>query len=152
MDKYEIIKCVGKGSFGKALLCRRKSDNKKTINKEISIAKLSKKDLIFTEQEATLLSKLRHPNIVTFLESFRTGSYLYIVMEFADGGDLDQHIKRRNGRSFPESDVLRLFVQICLALKHVHDRKILHRDLKSQVRLLFNKPSVALSLINRLFF
>ena len=59
-------------------------------------------------------------------------------MEFADGGDLDQHIKdftkKNRGRAIPEKHVLHLFVQLCLAIKHVHDRKILHRDLKAQVR------------------
>lgn len=59
---------------------------------------------------------------------------LYIVMEYADGGDLDARIKRqRKARiPFPEEQILEWFVQICLALKHIHDRFILHRDIKSE--------------------
>lgn len=45
---------------------------------------------------------------------------------------LDGYIKGRRGKLIPESQVLHIFVQISLAMKHVHDRKILHRDLKSQ--------------------
>jgi NIMA (never in mitosis gene a)-related kinase len=57
---------------------------------------------------------------------------LYIIMEYADGGDLDGRIKAQHGRPFNESLVLEWFVQICLAVKHIHDRKIIHRDLKSE--------------------
>jgi len=57
-------------------------------------------------------------------------------MDYADGGDLSGAISRRKKarRPFSEADVMNMFVQICLALKHVHSRKILHRDLKAQVR------------------
>ena len=58
---------------------------------------------------------------------------LNIVMEYADGGDLTNYIKKQKSRYMPEQQVLHLFVQISLAMKHVHDRKILHRDLKSDV-------------------
>jgi NIMA (never in mitosis gene a)-related kinase len=93
---------------------------------------MSKKEAKQTEQEAILLGRLRHPNIVSFWESFSSGANLYIVMDFADGGDLDQFIKKRRGRNMNEGEVLQLFVQISLAIKHTHDRKILHRDLKPQ--------------------
>lgn len=133
MDRYSIERVVGQGSYGKALLCSRKSDGKRCIIKQISIGKLSRKERQSTEQEACILSKLCHPNIVTFWEVVSTSQHLNIVMEFADGGDLTSYITKRRGRLIPEAQVLNLFVQISLALKHVHDRKILHRDLKSDV-------------------
>ena len=74
------------GSYGKALLCSRKEDSKQCIIKQISMHKLSRKEALLTEQEANLLKKLQHPNIVTFWESFSENSNLYIVMEFASGG------------------------------------------------------------------
>lgn len=49
------------------------------------------------------------------------------------GGDLEQFMKRRKGKLMSETEVLQLFVQIALAIKHTHDRKILHRDLKPGV-------------------
>lgn len=60
--------------------------------------------------------------------------YLCIVMDYAEGGDMYTKIgkQRKIGKGFPESQILDWFVQICLALKYVHDRKILHRDLKTQ--------------------
>ena len=53
-------------------------------------------------------------------------------MTYVPSGDLYSKINSQKGRSFPEAQVLDWFVQLCLALKHVHDRKILHRDIKTQ--------------------
>lgn len=58
--------------------------------------------------------------------------YLCIVMDFCEGGDLYNKIRSMRGVAINEDQILDWFVQITLALKHVHDRKILHRDLKSQ--------------------
>ena len=53
-------------------------------------------------------------------------------MDFADGGDLQQRIRGQKGKFFNETTILDWFTQICLSIKHIHDRKILHRDIKSQ--------------------
>ena len=53
-------------------------------------------------------------------------------MDYADGGDLSMKIKEQNGVLFSEDKILDWFTQVCLAIKHIHDRKILHRDIKSQ--------------------
>jgi NIMA (never in mitosis gene a)-related kinase len=133
MENFDIIKTVGEGTYGKAYLCKRKSDFKKCIIKQIVTIKLSRRERTATEQEASLLSKLQHPNVISFWESFKSADAIYIVMEFADGGDLDQYLKARRGKYLTESEITRLFIQICLAIKYIHDRRILHRDLKSQV-------------------
>lgn len=54
-------------------------------------------------------------------------------MNYCDGGDLHSRIEAQRGILFDENQILDWFVQITLALKHVHDRKVLHRDIKSQV-------------------
>lgn len=71
--------------------------------------------------------RLNHPNIVSFWESFTSQGSLYIVMEYANGGDLEKFLKARNGQLLSEDKVLHVFIQISLAIKHIHDRKILHR-------------------------
>ena len=147
MQNYSTEKIVGQGSFGKALLVRRKSDGKKCIVKQISIAKMMPREVKQTELEATLLQRLQHPNIVKFIESFRERQSLMICMEYADGGDLEGYLKNRRGKLLHESEVLHMYVQLVLAMKHVHDRKILHRDLKTQNVFLVhngNKPIVKL--------
>lgn len=123
MRSYRQEKVVGEGSFGKALLCSRKSDGKKCIIKQISLGKMSRKEALQTEQEAKLLSCLNHPNIVSFWESFQESlqgkNFLFIVMEYADGGDLSNLIKNRKNKLMSENQVLNITVQISLAMKHV---------------------------------
>jgi serine/threonine protein kinase len=82
---FKIDKVIGEGSFGKALLCRRKDNAKRCIIKLISLGHLSPKEARQTQQEASLLERLNHPNIVSFWDSFVIGPNLFIVMEFADG-------------------------------------------------------------------
>jgi len=86
MEKYDIKKVVGEGSYGKAILCRRKVDSKMCIIKQISIKKLSKKEALLTEQEATLLKRLQHPNIVRVKEMVVGSSIdkIYMVMEYCE--------------------------------------------------------------------
>ncbi|CAN0046489.1 unnamed protein product, partial [Sphacelaria rigidula] len=81
-----------------------------------------------------LLRRLHHPNIVGYRDSFLTPrkEHLCIVMEYCDGGDLSTLIKNARRRLFPESKVLHWFVQIALGLHYMHERRVLHRDLKTQ--------------------
>nr|XP_054755048.1 serine/threonine-protein kinase Nek1-like isoform X3 [Lytechinus pictus] len=132
MENYIKRKQIGEGSFGKALLVKSKADGKEYVIKEINISKMKRKEREESKKEVSVLRKMKHPNIVSYTESFEEKGNLYIVMDYCDGGDLYQAINRRRGVLFPEDEVMDWFVQICLALKHVHDRKILHRDIKSQ--------------------
>uniref|UniRef100_A0A8C6W6W7 non-specific serine/threonine protein kinase n=1 Tax=Nannospalax galili TaxID=1026970 RepID=A0A8C6W6W7_NANGA len=95
------------------------------------------------KKEVVLLAKMKHPNIVTFFSSFQESSRLLIVMEYCDGGDLMKRIQRQRGILFSEDQILGWFVQISLGLKHIHDRKILHRDIKAQNIFLSKNGMVA---------
>eukprot|EP01004_Peranema_trichophorum_P003355 NODE_234_length_3182_cov_43.854855_g204_i0.p1 GENE.NODE_234_length_3182_cov_43.854855_g204_i0~~NODE_234_length_3182_cov_43.854855_g204_i0.p1 ORF type:complete len:944 (+),score=277.10 NODE_234_length_3182_cov_43.854855_g204_i0:48-2879(+) len=129
---FERIKVIGKGAFGSAILVRCKSDGKKYVAKEIELSRMKREEREEAQHEIKVLSKLNHPNIIRYNSSFEVNSILYIVMEYADGGDLDEKIKAQRGQRFDEDVILHYFVQVCMALKHLHDKKILHRDLKGQ--------------------
>uniref|UniRef100_A0A665SVU6 non-specific serine/threonine protein kinase n=1 Tax=Echeneis naucrates TaxID=173247 RepID=A0A665SVU6_ECHNA len=132
MDKYEKVKKIGEGSFGKAILVKSKEDGHQYVIKEIGIFGMPSKARQESRKEVAVLAKMSHPNIVQYKESFEEGGSLYIVMDYCEGGDLFKKINAQKGLLFSEEQILDWFVQICLALKHVHDRKILHRDIKSQ--------------------
>nr|XP_024654575.1 serine/threonine-protein kinase Nek1 isoform X1 [Maylandia zebra] len=132
MDKYEKVKKIGEGSFGKAILVKSKDHGHQYVIKEIGISGMSSKERQESRKEVAVLANMSHPNIVQYKESFEEGGCLYIVMDYCEGGDLFKKINSQKGVLFSEAQILDWFVQICLALKHVHDRKILHRDIKSQ--------------------
>ncbi|CAF1068990.1 unnamed protein product [Adineta steineri] len=132
MEKYNKQKVIGSGAFGQAWLVQSKSDSKKYVMKEIKIAKMGKKERDDSRKEVKVLSEMKHPYIVSYIESFEDPTSLFIVMDFCDGGDLHSRILQQRGALFKEDQILDWFVQITLALKHVHDRKVLHRDIKSQ--------------------
>ena len=133
-SKYKVIKLLGEGSFGKAFLCSRDSDEDLCVIKQIKVEDMTKQEKDDVINESTILSKLDHPNIIKFFEFFESKTpqqTFNIVTEYADGGDLSEKIKEQNKTPFKESDILDYFTQICLALKHIHEKKIIHRDLKS---------------------
>nr|XP_032655825.1 serine/threonine-protein kinase Nek3 [Chelonoidis abingdonii] len=131
MEEYTVLKVLGEGSFGRVLLVFHKSSDQKYAMKEIRLPK-SPSDVQDSRKEAILLAKMKHPNIVAYKESFEADGHLYIVMEYCDDGDLMQKIKYQRGKLFPEDTILHWFVQMCLGVKHIHDRRVLHRDIKSK--------------------
>ncbi|XP_053772797.1 serine/threonine-protein kinase Nek3 isoform X2 [Desmodus rotundus] len=131
MDGYTVLRVIGEGSFGRALLVQQESSPQTFAMKEIRLPK-SFSDTQNSRKEAVLLAKMKHPNVVAFKESFEAEGHLYIVMEYCDGGDLMQKIKRQKGRLFPEDTILNWFTQMCLGVNHIHKRRVLHRDIKSK--------------------
>ncbi|KAM5264316.1 serine/threonine-protein kinase Nek1 [Ctenodactylus gundi] len=132
MEKYVRVQKIGEGSFGKAILVKSTEDGRQYVIKEINISRMSSKEREESRREVAVLANMKHPNIVQYRESFEENGSLYIVMDYCEGGDLFKRINAQKGILFQEDQILDWFVQICLALKHVHDRKILHRDIKSQ--------------------
>ena len=131
---YKIVKLLGEGSFGKAYLAKCDKEDKKYVIKQVMMDGMTDQEKRETFNEAVILKKLDHPNIIKFKEVFiqrKPNEALNIVTEFADGGDLSQKIEQQKNKPFPESQILDYIIQICLALQHIHKKKIIHRDLKS---------------------
>lgn len=133
---YSQIRKVGEGSFGAAILVQHTSDkdkDSKAIVKMIDISRASRQEKDDALKESQVLSSLKHPYIVRYRESFHEEAWLCIVMDYCEGGDLSDRIKkyRQQNRSFSQDQVVRWFTQAVLALKYIHDQHILHRDLKS---------------------
>ena len=80
------------------------------------------------------MQNLQHPNIVAFKQSFFSEGkrHLCIVMTYCDGGDLEQRLKQQRGKLLREDQVMHWFVQMALGLHFMHEKHVLHRDIKSQ--------------------
>ncbi len=129
MDYYKFVKLIGKGAFGKVTLGINKLTGKqvaiKTIDKSYMKDDFSRKKVF---QEVYILKKTRHANVIRLLEVFEGPKHLFIVMEFAPGGDLLKYVKKKGRLS--ETEARRLMRQIVFGLGHIHSRGVLHRDIK----------------------
>lgn len=115
-------------TYPKALVARRK------VLKEISVGELDPNDTVQANLEAQLLSKLDHPAIVKFHASFVEQDNFCIITEYCEGRDLDCKIQeyKEAGKTFSEGQIIEWFIQLLLGVDYMHERRILHRDLKSK--------------------
>ena len=137
MDRFKRIREIGGGGFGEAYLVERKTDGKKFVIKDIVTDTLDEQGIAFAQEEATKMQNLTHANIVRYEDAWRDerDEHFYILMEYCESGDLEDHIRRQvkemEGCHFSEKKIVNWFGQICAALKHCHDRNVLHRDIKA---------------------
>ena len=132
VDNYVLYKLLGKGSYGEVFLSTKKGSNEKYATKRIDKKKMEsmKKYLI---NEISILKRLNHKNIVKVEDVKQTKSHYYIMMEYCNGGGLMDCLKnymKMYSTPFPEEIVQHLMRQIVSAIKYMHKRKIIHRDLK----------------------
>eukprot|EP01012_Entosiphon_sulcatum_P067632 TRINITY_DN9740_c0_g1_i1.p1 TRINITY_DN9740_c0_g1~~TRINITY_DN9740_c0_g1_i1.p1 ORF type:complete len:388 (-),score=88.43 TRINITY_DN9740_c0_g1_i1:165-1328(-) len=132
MDNYEWIPgVIGKGTFGQTTLVRR--DGRTLIAKSLRLGQLTERDRRNAFQEAEILQRCRHPNIIAFVDAFTHSNVLYIIQEYADGGDLLRAINAQAQIGyFSERRVKIITAQLCMGLRYLHGRKVLHRDLKTE--------------------
>jgi len=128
---YKVEKMLAEGAFGKVYLVTRKTDKLELILKEPKPEAGATMEEV--EAEATMLARLKHQNIVRFVDSYvkkgdRPGDEkLFIVTEFCAGGDLRKHQKQK---ALQEDSAKKIFSDILTGMVYLHDRGILHRDLK----------------------
>eukprot|EP00392_Amoebophrya_sp_AT5.2_P001596 g1598.t1 len=132
---YIPLKKVGSGSFGQAWLVGHDEDGKRQnyVCKMIDISRCSQKEKKDALHEASVLKTLQHPYVVRYKESFLEDGWLCIVQEYCEGGDMYQRIQKakKQHQPFSESQIVTWFTQCMMGLKFIHEKKILHRDLKS---------------------
>jgi NIMA (never in mitosis gene a)-related kinase len=117
-ETYKKLSTLGTGSFGTAYLVECQSSSEKAVIKQIDITQMSEDERKETLREAKILEVLDHPNIIRFKEVYKTKKgKLCIVMDYADGGDLQTRIKDKHKKKaqtgqleyFPEDLVLNWF-------------------------------------------
>ena len=144
VDDYSLRQCIGKGSFGEVYLTTKKGINKLFATKKIPKYKVEnptiKKHLI---DEIEILQTLNHKNIIKLETIKQTTNNYYIITEYYNGGGLFNILKQYKKvyhKAFPENIIQHLMRQIIDAIIYLHQRKIIHRDLKLE-NLLINYES-----------
>ncbi|GMH60450.1 hypothetical protein TrRE_jg644, partial [Triparma retinervis] len=112
---------------------RRKKNRQLCVLKERKFAELGRKRDILNE--VALLERLDHPNVIKCYGHFwdHASGALYMVLEYADAGDLYSHVikRRMKGSYYTEGEIWVMFYQLCLGLNHLHSNGVIHRDIKS---------------------
>lgn len=142
---FELLKVIGMGAFGKVLQVRNKR-NKQVLAMKVISKRLLRRKTGYVENvqaERNILTKVRHPFVVTMHCSFQTKEKLFIVMDFLAGGELFLRIGREG--IFLEKTAAFYLAEIILALDHLHTLGILHRDLKPENVLLSRDGHICLT-------
>ncbi|XP_075168113.1 serine/threonine-protein kinase N isoform X10 [Haematobia irritans] len=131
MDNFRMLSVLGRGHFGKVILCQLR-----TNNQYYAIKALKKGDIIARDEVESLLSEkrifevanaMRHPFLVNLYACFQTDQHVCFVMEYAAGGDLMMHI---HTDVFTEPRAVFYAACVVLGLQYLHENKIIYRDLK----------------------
>ena len=146
IQNITLLNVLGKGSFGTVFLSKKDGKNGYFATKQIERTMADKPSFRkYFENELRILQSLNHPNIVHLEEVKVDTKHYYIVMEYINGGSLTDCLKKyqkKYGKAFPEEIVQYLMRQIVDAIKFIHGRKIIHRDLKlDNIMVSFNSEA-----------
>ncbi|XP_039619267.1 serine/threonine-protein kinase Nek11-like [Polypterus senegalus] len=135
--RYIVQTKLGSGSFATVYLVqdsKSKCNENKKVLKRILLGDLRGDETVSFAKEAQLLSSLQHPAIVHFYSSFAELDSFCIVTEYCEGGDLHNKLCQRQAikKLYSEKQVVEWLIQILLGVQYLHDRLILHRDLKTK--------------------
>jgi len=134
VDDYALIKPLGKGAFGEVFLTSKIGTNQKFATKQIDKKYASNpKAKKYLDNEIMILKDIDHENIVKLYDVKETSQYFYLVTEYCNGGGLSDCLEKyqeEHNAAFPEELVQYLMKQIVSALRYLHSKRILHRDIK----------------------
>ncbi|XP_016428686.1 serine/threonine-protein kinase MARK2-like isoform X8 [Sinocyclocheilus rhinocerous] len=131
---YRLLKTIGKGNFAKVKLAKHVLTGKEVAVKIIDKTQLNSSSLQKLFREVRIMKLLNHPNIVKLFEVIETDKTLYLVMEYASGGEVFDYLVA-HGR-MKEKEARAKFRQIVSAVQYCHQKCIVHRDLKAENLLL----------------
>lgn len=131
LKQFDVLRMIGKGSFGRVLLVRKKDSCQLFAIKILSKHAIVKKQQVeHTRTERRVLASISHPFVVCLHYAFQTMDKLYFVLDYCPGGDLFFHLSRCG--CFPEAMAKFYAAEIILALIHLHEQGIVYRDLKPE--------------------
>lgn len=132
IENYKNLVQLGKGAHGTVFKAIHVQSEKIVVIKQIEKKNFGK-NLSKINQEIKLLSKLKHPFIISMLSSFDSENAVNIVMEYAENGDMHSYLKKMksNGRKLVEDQIRKFAFQIFSGLHFIHSNNIIHRDIKT---------------------
>ena len=132
LSDFEIIKELGKGSYGTVYKVKSLLNSNVYVMKKMEIKHLKHQQQLECYREVSILKKVSHQNIIQYYSSFLEEEILYLIMEYAELGDLYSLIKhyKKHSKYFDEIDIWKISLEILSGLEYLHSQKIIHRDIK----------------------
>lgn len=131
---YQMVKKIGQGASGSVFTAVDQRSGERVAVKQMELAKQAKKELIVNE--VLIMKESQHPNIVRFIDAYLLGDdELWVVMELMEGGALTDIVE---ATELEEDQIATICNETLLGLAHLHERDIIHRDIKSD-NLLINR-------------
>ncbi|XP_049819571.1 serine/threonine-protein kinase MARK2-like isoform X5 [Aethina tumida] len=143
IGKYKLLKTIGKGNFAKVKLAKHVPTGKEVAIKIIDKTQLTPGSLQKLFREVRIMKMLDHPNIVKLFQVIETEKTLYLVMEYASGGEVFDYLVL-HGR-MREKEARAKFRQIVSAVQYCHQKRIIHRDLKAENLLLDSEMNIKIA-------
>ena len=144
---YEIQKMLGKGGMGAVYLAHRKKDGERVALKVmLSRVAVNERARVEFVREMATMQNLRHPNIVRFIDNGSAGVGFYFIMEFCEGGSVDD-LMARHGGTLPLTAASPIMLKALEGLAYAHEQKLVHRDLKPMNVLLEGSPESGIAKI-----
>jgi len=140
---YERVQELARGAHGTAVLWRCRNTGDELVSKEVSPDAEQESSLLSLQNEVRLLQNIRHEHIVAFVAALSLpGGHFCYLQEFARGGTLDAAIRARRtlATPFASTVVARWMRQLATAMAHLHELRVLHRDLSTKNILLSAPP------------
>ena len=145
-SEYNFTGNLGKGAFATVYRIQTKREGHMFAAKEIDKKRFVKNGIldIKFDNELKIMSSLKHPNIVEYIDCQRYDDWIYIIMEYVPHGELSQELRDRG--SIPEPQVQQIVRQILHALHYLHRRGITHRDIKPDNILIASRDPLTVKL------
>eukprot|EP00038_Savillea_parva_P018638 m.24678 g.24678 ORF g.24678 m.24678 type:complete len:682 (-) comp4179_c0_seq1:124-2169(-) len=134
INHYTLGKTVGKGNFAKVKIAHHTLTGAEVAIKIVDKTSLNESSMAKLKREVDIMKQMDHPNIVKLYQVIDTDTTLYLVMEYAAGGEVFDYLVD-HGR-MQEKDARLKFRQIVSAVEYCHARGVIHRDLKAENLLL----------------
>jgi NIMA (never in mitosis gene a)-related kinase len=131
IGEFRLLGMLGEGSYSRVYKAVRLADSLIYAVKRVDLSKLTDSDKFNALNEVRILASLASQYVIKYREAFLEDSALYIVMEMAWGGDLKTRLQEMGAQRFSEEEIWAFTEQIVKGLKALHDKSIIHCDLKS---------------------
>ncbi|CDW52538.1 protein unc g; protein unc f; protein unc d; prot ein unc b; protein unc a [Trichuris trichiura] len=144
-SQYEMLEEIGSGAFGQVVRCVEKSTGNVFAAKLVKTSTPAEKETV--RKEIDIMNQLRHPKLIHLHDAFDNDDTMVMIYEFMSGGELFEKVSDDQNH-MTEEEAIKYIRQVCEGLQHMHERNVVHLDIKPENIMFASKRSNDLKLID----